>query len=128
MIVSLGEALIDLIQRPDGLYSAQAGGAPANTALTIARLGGDVQFAGRISSFGFGPGIRERLETNGVKLDLLVAAPQPTTVALFSVGRSGLFSVGVNRTRIAGHRSLHFPPHSVTFSSVFLFLQRRPRR
>ena len=89
MIVALGEALIDLIQREDGLFEPRPGGGPANTAIAIARLGFDVEFAGRISCDAFGGVIRHRLESNGVGLGLVALASQPTTLAIASLAADG---------------------------------------
>ena len=54
VIVVAGEALIDLVIRPDGSVTAALGGGPFNVARTIARLGGDAAFLGAISDDRFG--------------------------------------------------------------------------
>ncbi|GAA2238636.1 carbohydrate kinase [Herbiconiux moechotypicola] len=89
MIVALGEALIDLIQRPDGLFEARVGGGPLNTAVTIARLGGAVEFAGRVSSDAFGTRILERLRSDGVGTTLIAGAAQPTTLSVATLSDTG---------------------------------------
>jgi fructokinase len=89
MIVSIGEALIDLIQGPDGRYTAVPGGAPANVAITVARLGGPAAFAGRLSGDSFGTRLRDRLADNQVDLDWAADASEPTTLAVASLDETG---------------------------------------
>ena len=51
-IICFGEALVDLLARPPPTAGAPrqfveyAGGAPANVAVAVARLGGDARFVG----------------------------------------------------------------------------------
>jgi hypothetical protein len=54
MIVVAGEALIDLIVRPDGQLVPVAGGGPYNTARAIGRLGLEVAWLGGLSRDHFG--------------------------------------------------------------------------
>ena len=61
-IVSIGEMLIDFIPDPSSTvgvedtpcYHPHPGGAPANVAVAIARLGGAARFIGKLSEDGFG--------------------------------------------------------------------------
>lgn len=89
MIVVAGEALIDLILAPDGRLGAVAGGGPFNTARTIARLGGEVAFLGRLSTDRFGQGLRAALETDGVDLRWAPATADPTTLAVAEIDEHG---------------------------------------
>ena len=43
-----GEALIDMLDIGDGRYQAFVGGAPANVAVGIAKLGGNGKFIGQV--------------------------------------------------------------------------------
>ncbi|MEA2617396.1 MAG: fructokinase [Chloroflexota bacterium] len=88
-VVVLGEALIDLVEAPDGCYVAHPGGSPANTAVALARLGTPVAFAGRLSGDGFGRRLRAHLEANGVDIGLSVAAAEPTTLAVVELDARG---------------------------------------
>jgi fructokinase len=88
-VVVLGEALIDLVEAPDGSYIAHPGGSPANTAVALARLGTPVAFAGRLSGDGFGRRLRTHLETNGVDVGLCAAAAEPTTLAVVALDGGG---------------------------------------
>jgi len=91
MIVVIGEALIDLIEDKStaGRYQAVVGGANANVAIALARAGVKQQLLARISSDAFGQKIRQRLIDNKVGLDYAIAAIEPTSVAIASIGPSG---------------------------------------
>lgn len=89
VIVVVGEALIDLLVRPDGRIEATAGGGPFNTARTIARLGQRVAFAGCLSTDAFGRRLRDRLAADGVDLGLIVETDDPTTLAVVESGSAG---------------------------------------
>ena len=91
MIVVIGEALIDLIEDKStaGRYQAVVGGANANVAIALARAGTKQQLLARISSDAFGQKIHQRLVDNKVGLDFAIAAKEPTSVAIASIGSSG---------------------------------------
>jgi fructokinase len=91
MIVVIGEALIDLIEDKStaGRYQAVVGGANANVAIALARAGVKQQLLARISSDAFGQKIRQRLVDNKVGLTYAIAAKEPTSVAIASIGSSG---------------------------------------
>lgn len=91
-IVVAGEALIDLIVASDGRISAIPGGGPYNTARTIARLGVDVAFLGRLSSDRFGRTLRVALDADGVRLHLVSATDDPTTLAVAELDGHGTAS------------------------------------
>src|ERR1700730_17824633 len=76
-VVVLGEALIDLVEAPDGCYIAHPGGSPANTAVALARLGTPVAFAGRLSRDAFGRRLRAHIESNGVGVGVGAAGRAP---------------------------------------------------
>jgi fructokinase len=91
MIVVIGEALIDLIEDKStaGRYQAVVGGANANVAIALARAGAKQQLLARISSDAFGQKIHQRLVDNKVGLDYAIAAKEPTSLAIASIGSSG---------------------------------------
>ena len=89
MIVVAGEALIDLIAKPDGTLAAIPGGGPYNCARTVARLGGDATFLGRISTDRFGRMLRENLVADGVHVDRVVTTDDPTTLAVAELDALG---------------------------------------
>lgn len=86
-VAVVGEALIDLIpvDAPDR-YQAVPGGSPANVAVGLARLGVPTRMAARISGDPPGRILRRRLADAGVDLRGVVAAAEPSSVALVSRG------------------------------------------
>lgn len=88
-IVVVGEALIDLIQQPDGSYQAKPGGAPANVSIALARLGTNVSFAGRLSTDSFGEKLHDWLSPENIDLSLVQRTSDPTTLAVASLDEEG---------------------------------------
>lgn len=64
----IGEALIDVVRRADGLEAEHPGGSPANVALGLGRLGRTVELLTWIALDDYGRMIREHLEDSGVTL------------------------------------------------------------
>jgi len=121
MIVVIGEALIDLIEDKStaGRYQAVVGGANANVAIALARAGAKQQLLARISSDAFGQKIRQRLVDNKVGLDYAIAANEPTSVAIASIGSSGgaSYSFYVENTADWGWTKDELPTHQ-TISAI----------
>ncbi len=92
VIVVGGEALIDLVVRPDGELAAHPGGGPFNTARTLSRLEQPVLYLGRISEDRFGRRLRGELADDGVRLDAVVPTSDPTTLALAETDAHGAAS------------------------------------
>jgi fructokinase len=96
-VAVVGEALIDLIPvggsggRTDvqDLYQGVPGGSPANVAVGLARLGVPTRMAARVSGDPPGRIMRRRLADAGVDLRAVVAAAEPSSVALVSHGAEG---------------------------------------
>jgi fructokinase len=84
-----GEALYDLVVQGEDAIAAHPGGGPFNTARTIARLEQPVAFLGRVSSDRFGRRLERLLADDGVGLESLVRADEPTTLALAEVDERG---------------------------------------
>ncbi|MEM7132730.1 MAG: carbohydrate kinase [Chloroflexota bacterium] len=88
-IVVLGEALIDLFAeqgvslRYANSFQPSPGGAPANVAVALARLGGDVGFIGKVGSDDYGAYLMELLDQEGVDTTHFIADPGgPTMLAI----------------------------------------------
>lgn len=88
-VLVVGEALVDLIAKPDGEVAAVPGGGPFNFARTLGRLGVDVSFAGGISDDIFGQTISSMLAADGVKQALTPRAGLLTTLALAALDEGG---------------------------------------
>jgi fructokinase len=90
MITVAGEALMDLIVSASGAVTVNPGGAPFNVARTVAALGTDCQFLGRLSDDAFGRRLRAALEDRGVRLAAPAAAGHPTTLAVAELDAAGV--------------------------------------
>jgi fructokinase len=89
MITVVGEALIDIIVDPAGNVTSVVGGAPLNTARTIARLGIPATFLGGVSTDAFGERIMRLLEADGVGYALRQQVEVPTTLAIAQIDAHG---------------------------------------
>jgi fructokinase len=89
MITVMGEALIDIIVDPDGEVTSVVGGAPLNTARTLARLGESVAFLGGVSADAFGRRIHRLLTSDGVAMALPDLVEQPCTLAIAQIDEHG---------------------------------------
>lgn len=67
----LGDAVVDLLPESDGRLLPCPGGAPANVAVGIARLGGTSGFIGRVGDDSFGALMQRTLLTEGVDITYL---------------------------------------------------------
>lgn len=88
-ILSFGEALIDFLARPGDTPDAPraflqfAGGAPANVAVAVARLGGDARFIGMLAEDMFGDFLFDSLRDAGVATDGIVRTGEAKTALAF---------------------------------------------
>lgn len=99
-VLAFGEALIDLLQEPErpGLYRRHAGGAPANVAVGVARLGGQGALMGMLGRDAFGDFLAAELERYGVDGRWLHrTAAAPTALAVVSLDERGERSFGFYR-------------------------------
>ena len=69
MILVVGEAIVDVVERPDGSRTEHAGGSPANVAVGLGRLGLDVTLATAIGDDAYGALIESHLTSSGVTLN-----------------------------------------------------------
>lgn len=97
-IISTGEMLIDFIPNlpsSGGIggslcYHPYPGGAPANVAVAIARLGGAARFIGKLSEDGFGQMLAQELVDNHVDTGYLKTTRQaPTSLAMVTLLAGG---------------------------------------
>lgn len=100
-VVSFGEVLIDFTPeatepRASPLYRQHAGGAPANVAVAVVRLGGQAHFVGAIAPDPFGDFLLAALEHEGVGTEGVSRPPGTSTALAFVVLDSH------------GERSFHF--------------------
>jgi len=96
-IITIGEALIDFLSVEKGVlientsgFSVAPGGAPANVAAAVAKLGGSAGFIGKVGKDSFGKMIKNTLEEAGVSMNLFrMDKSVNTTLAFISVKQNG---------------------------------------
>jgi fructokinase len=94
-VAALGEILIDFTEAGHSdsgaaLYERNAGGAPANVAAAVARLGGRAAFIGKVGADPFGEFLSGTLKGLGVDASgLRVSADEHTTLAFVSLKSGG---------------------------------------
>ena len=91
----IGELLIDFVSTTPDVTLAAApgfvkapGGAPANVAVGLAKLGIDAGFIGKVGADAFGDFLRETLAQNRVNTDSLIADATARTTLAFVATRS----------------------------------------
>ncbi|UFQ14979.1 MULTISPECIES: carbohydrate kinase family protein [Streptomyces] len=97
MIVVAGEALIDLVPQETAggaaaglpVLAPRLGGGPYNTAVALGRLGSPVAFCSRVSRDAFGEALLGGLRAAGVDVSYVERGPEPTTLAVASIGADG---------------------------------------
>lgn len=95
-IVCYGELLIDMISTNTGSlitskgFLKKFGGAPANVAMGLAKLGASVRFMGKVGDDPFGHFLKNTLEKNNVQTDKLILSKiDKTTLAFVSLDKDG---------------------------------------
>ncbi len=107
-VFCIGELLIDFVAENQGRdlvqarqFTKKAGGAPANVACAIARLGGRSSFIGCVGEDPFGTFLAGVLQANRVDTRYLQRSETFTTLAFVSIAQDGerdfVFSRGADR-------------------------------
>ncbi|KAJ6848388.1 putative fructokinase-2 [Iris pallida] len=97
LVVSFGEMLIDFVPDVAGLSLAESGGfvkapggAPANVAVAITKLGGRSAFVGKVGDDEFGHMLVDILKKNGVEVEgVLFDAHARTALAFVTLKKNG---------------------------------------
>lgn len=85
-IAIAGEALIDFTATGDLSFRGHAGGAPANTAVAVARLGQAAGLVSQLSRDLFGERLFTHLQSNGVDMRFVLRSDAPSTLAFVEHG------------------------------------------
>jgi len=96
-VICLGEAIVDMVSLRVGAtlkdspgFLKAPGGAPANVAVMLSRLGHRARFVGKVGQDAFGQFLRDTLEMEGVDTSHLVTTEDArTTLAFVSLSDSG---------------------------------------
>jgi fructokinase len=104
-VTCLGELLVDFSPQGGALYRANPGGAPANVAVCVQRLGGRAAFLGQVGDDPFGHMLRGVLLEEGVDVDGLHLSPDaPTALAFVHLSEDGERSFSFRRDGTADTR------------------------
>ncbi|WP_017728174.1 aminoimidazole riboside kinase [Halalkalibacterium ligniniphilum] len=84
-IISLGEALIDFIplDKNNETYQKSPGGAPANVAVAVAKLGAKSTFLGKVGDDVLGRFMQSTLRNHGVNVDHMLFTKEARTGVVF---------------------------------------------
>ncbi|MEJ1221321.1 carbohydrate kinase family protein [Sediminicola sp. 1XM1-17] len=107
-VYCIGELLIDFVAEKQGSdlskatdFTKKAGGAPANVACAISKLGGDSSFIGCVGKDPFGTFLLDILEKHGVDISMAQRSSTFTTLAFVSLAEDGerdfMFSRGADK-------------------------------
>jgi len=83
----IGEALMDIVRRPDGSVHTAPGGSPANVALTLGRLGMDVRLFTSLGQDASAKAIRTWLGES--RVDVFAAEAERTSTAIACLDATG---------------------------------------
>ena len=101
MVVTFGEALVDMIEMPDGRFAAALGGAVCNFTIAAARQRMDATYLNPLSSDSFGQGFARMLERDGVRLGSPERSARPTSLAIVTLDAGGTPSYVFHREAVA---------------------------
>lgn len=103
-VVCVGEMLIDFVCTDTGLglvnginYVKKSGGAPANVAACIGKLGGDASLVASVGNDHFGKFLINEALDHHVNIDNVAVIPKPTTLAFVSLDENGDREFAFNR-------------------------------
>lgn len=120
-VVCFGEALIDLLTEPPPRageptrFRQHAGGAPANTAVALARLGGAVSFMGMLAEDPFGDFLWDELTRAGVGTEYIRRRAGGQTALAFVF----LDQAGERSFRFYGEQAAHLQFRPEDFPDPF---------
>ena len=96
IVFCVGELLIDFVAENQGsdlskanTFTKKAGGAPANVACAVAKLGGRSAFIGCVGNDQFGEFLLHTIKKEGVNIDMVQRSETFTTLAFVSLAEDG---------------------------------------
>lgn len=97
-VLVIGEALVDIVQRPGREPEPHAGGSPFNVAVGLARLDVPTVLAAQVGPDRHGDGLRSHLADSDVTLVELEPAPARTSTAAATLAEDGSASYAFDLT------------------------------
>ena len=111
LILSMGEAMVDVLPAGEGLWRPVPGGSSYNVALALGRLGAPAAFVGRLSRDEQGERMTRALAAAGVTTDLVSRDERPSPLSLVERGtqaRSARYAIHLVDT---AHAPPDLPPN-----------------
>lgn len=121
-VLCFGEALMDMLAERAGHYRPYAGGAPANVAVALAKLGVESSFIGMLAEDAFGDLLLKGLGSAGVSTDQVVRTREANTaLAFISLDAQGERRFSFYRPPAADllFRPEHFRPEGFRDAAAF---------
>ncbi len=100
-VVTYGEALVDMIEMPDGRFAAALGGSVCNFTIACARQAMPVTYLNPLSVDSFGNGFARLLDDAGVTLASAQRSSHPTSLAIVTLDAGGSPSYAFHREGVA---------------------------
>ena len=101
MVVTYGEALVDLIEQNDGRFAAVLGGSVCNFTVAIARQGLAVTYLNPLSHDSFGQRFAAQLGGAGVHLASARRSDKPTSLAVVTLDEHKTPTYAFHRAAVA---------------------------
>lgn len=101
MVVTYGEALVDLIEQDNGRFAAVLGGSVCNFTLAVARQAMAVTYLNPLSSDSFGQRFAQHLECSGVLLASRNRSAKPTSLAVVTLDAHKTPTYAFHRAEVA---------------------------
>ena len=101
MVVTYGEALVDLIEQPDGSFAAMLGGSVCNFTLAVARQEMAATYLNPLSIDSFGLRFGHYLGAAGVHLATARRSALPTSLAVVTLDAHKVPSYAFHRAQVA---------------------------
>jgi fructokinase len=101
MILTLGEALVDMIEQPSGLFAPALGGSIANFSVAAALLNTPVTYLNALSEDRFGQRIAQWMKQAGVSGIDRPKSSAPTALAIVMIDANGKAQYGFHRDHVA---------------------------
>lgn len=121
MIAAMGEALVDMIELPDGHFQPCLGGSVCNFAIGLARQGVPTAYLNPLSADRFGRRFQALFRASGVHLPMTEPSTCPTSIAVVSVDEQGVASYSFHRERVAD-RDISIQELTATFPQTLELL------
>ncbi|RJG14445.1 PfkB family carbohydrate kinase [Massilia cavernae] len=101
MVVTFGEALVDLIEQHNGRFAAVLGGSVCNFTLAVARQGMAVTYLNPLSQDSFGQRFADYLADAGVHLASTARSAKPTSLAVVTLDAQKMPTYSFHRAAVA---------------------------